>query len=93
MMFAFATARDQNLAKGSQLRVYNAIRSVIACGTAVLSPISQATTVEDDAQAVTKGDAGDVHQLLLATQLCECYPTALPELRNVATALAHQNVQ
>lgn len=70
--FTYATAREQNVHKGSQLRIYNTV-----C-------VPSNTSVQIDGC----GDDGVVvdqccDKTILCSQLCESYPDSLPELPDV----------
>lgn len=70
--FTYDTAREQNVRKGSTLRIYNTI-SV---------PCSTLTQIEGyGADSVVENRCCD--QTVLCTQLCEQYPDSLPKLPDV----------
>lgn len=72
--FACDTARELTLQNGSQLRIYNAV-SMELSGPLCCSPSSQYPTIK---------------WTILATTLCEPYPTELPQLPDAPAILSGQ---
>jgi len=70
LSFTYDTAREQNIRKGSQLRVYNT----------VTVPSSSAIQIEGYGEGDSKVADRCCNQTVLCTQLCEPYPASLPAL-------------
>ena len=71
--FTYDTAREQNVRKGSKLRIYNTV-SVPSSSTIQV----RGAGTENDATIEQRCD-----HTILCTQLCEPYPDSLPALQNV----------
>ena len=80
MSFTFETAREQKLAEGSQLRIYNAISIPIVVA-------ASGANHQDDDDANTAAQV--VKWMVVCTQLCEPYPAhVLPALPVVGDSAA-----
>jgi hypothetical protein len=71
--FTYETAREQNVRKGSKLRIYNTV-SIPSSSTIQVRGFS----VENDATIEQRCE-----HTILCTQLCETYPDSLPALPDV----------
>jgi hypothetical protein len=77
IVFAYDTAHEQNLVKGSQLRIYNSVL-IPAAGT-------KSSGESKGDEAVTAG----VNWIVMCSQRCEAYPSSvlspLPDVSSVAS--------
>lgn len=73
LCFTYVTAREQNVRKGSKLRIYNAV-----C-------IPSSSAIQVDGYGFENGVVKDscCDHMILCTQLCEAYPDSLPALPDV----------
>lgn len=87
IVFAYDTAREQNLALGSQLRIYNAVSAPCAIVTPTTTSSTIITTADSNSD-VAKTQADGVKWIVLCSQLCEAYPSSvLPPLPDVSAVI------